>query len=255
MTNLINLPDLVKGYEFRPQLRDRITSPFTVWPSEASCVKPNGTTVGKCLRQMYYEWKKVPTTNTISEHLILTIIWGQAIEAYLIKKFQKMGILVGEKEDYAFKFSMNDIRVSGRLDGIIKQGNQAPIIEIKTYENDPKYIQEMPKIPHLLQIFLYICLYRPKVPFGLLYYRQRPQRFGTIKDICHRVEFIKQNGDAYPVINGNIYKEISFKGIVSQWKKAKYFITNNILPPKSYTGKSKQCSWCLHRGKCKQDGD
>ena len=248
------LVDKVKGYEFDRELRDRITSPFTVWPYEASCVKPNGTTVGKCLRQMYYEWKKVPPTNTISEHLILTIIWGQAIEAYLIKKFKAMGILVGKKEDYAFKFNLNDdIRVSGKLDGIIKQGNQTPLIEIKTFEGSPKYILEHPKLPHLLQAFLYICLYTPKAPFILVYYRERPgNRFGSVRDIQHRIDVVKQNGDAYPVINGNIYKEVSFKGIVNQWKKAKYHITNNILPPKSYQGSKGPCSWCGYRKECKK---
>ena len=247
--------ELVKGYEFNPPVHDRVLDPFTVWPSEASCIKPNGTTVGKCLRQMFYEWKKIIPTNKISEHLIQTIIWGEAIENYLIKRFKRMGILVGNKKDYAFKFKLKDnIRVSGKVDGIVKYNGVTPIIEIKTYEGEPKYILNMPKIHHLMQAFIYLGLYRPKVPYSIVYYRQRPGgRFGPLKDIAHRIDFIKVDNMTYPVINGTVYKEVSFEGIEDQWKKAKYYITNNILPPKSYSGKSKNCSWCVYRDKCKKD--
>lgn len=249
----MNLTNLVKGYEHSPPPKERVEKPFTVWPSEASCLNSKGKVIGKCLRQMYYEWKCVTPSGKISDHLIQTIIWGEAIEAYLIKRFKAMGILVGSKESYKFKFDLNgNIRVSGRLDGMIKHENQTPAIEIKTYEGEPKYILHHPKEPHLMQAFLYLCLYRPKLPYIIVYYRQRPgHRFAQTKDICHRIDYVKIDNDAFPVINGQTFKEISFRKIASRWKKAKYYITNNILPPNDFSARSKgPCSWCLYKNEC-----
>jgi hypothetical protein len=251
----MGLATLVKGYEYKPPFKDRVLKPFTVWPSEASCVKPSGTVIGKCFRQMYYEYKKVPYTNSLSEHLTQTIIWGEAIEHYLINKFRSLGILE-DKDLWKYKYEIEkDLVISARLDAIVQPKFMPKYgVEIKTYEGEPKYILERPKEHHLMQGFIYLVTFRPQLPYIIIYYRQRPgHRFAQIRDIEHRIDYVKLKGKTYPVINGKPYKDINFEGIVERWKKAKYYMINNTLPPKDYSGKARQCSWCLYRDKCRKE--
>lgn len=248
-----SLQDLIKNNELKDFPRERTKWKF--YPSEASFINKRGTVIGKCLRECWYKWMQYPATNDLSKHIINTIIWGIGIEAHLIRQFKKNDILVTSQAAYKATIAKDAI-LSMRLDAIIKYGKTEPCVEIKSYEGEPKYILTRPKEPHLLQSFLYLVTYKPRLPYIIVYYRQRPgHRFQETKDIQHRIDCIKIDNNIYPVINGEVSKDIDYKGIIKRYLKLKDYIEKKQLPPRDFSGKAKPCSWCCYRNQCKGEAD
>lgn len=252
----MKLFELIKRIEFKDFPRPR--TPWKFYPSEASFKREDGKILGKCHREIFYKWKQYPPTRELSEHLITTIIWGMGIEEHLIKNFKKANILVDSQA--AYKANINDeFILSMRLDGIIKSSSnpkksQNVGLEIKTYEGEPKYILTQPKEPHLLQVFLYLMTFKPKLPYIIVYYRQRPgHRFQETKDLQHRIDYIKYEGKHYPVINGKRSDLMHYEGIIERYRTLKDYIQKDIVPPKDYSGKAKQCSWCSYKERCAKE--
>ena len=235
------LQDIIKSVEYKNMPHGRTQWEF--YPSEASFINKNGTVIGKCLRECYYKWLQMPPTNDLSSHVINTIIWGIGIEDHIIRGFKKAGILINSQVSYKAKIT-EDMTLSMRLDAIVKRNNQNIFVEIKTYEGEPKYIKERPKEAHLIQAFLYLVTFRPKFPYGIIYYRQRPgHRFAETRDIEHRIDSVTLNGLTYPVINGKLYDKINYEDIIKRYQKLKKYMQVKVLPPRDFSGKARQCSY------------
>ena len=50
------------------------------FPSEASCVKEDGTIIGKCLRCLFYQWNNVPESNPLPDRVKLLGEIGNFVE-------------------------------------------------------------------------------------------------------------------------------------------------------------------------------
>lgn len=156
-----------------PERSSYARTQWRFWPSEASCVKPDGTVVGKCLRSSYYMWKDTPESNPVPERVKLLGNIGLFVE-YMTRK----GLLakkiypaeLNKKENRKFRVTLvDDIILSGEVDVIAGNSEEICGIEVKSYSNSTYQLKDKPKAPHLLQTFLYAIFYKKaKLPYFLI---------------------------------------------------------------------------------------
>jgi CRISPR/Cas system-associated exonuclease Cas4 (RecB family) len=232
-------------------------TPWRFWPSEASCLKEDGTLVGKCIRQLYYDWYKLPLSNPLPERVLLLGKIGNFVEYetrknLLVKKVYSLED--NKKENRKFKVLLtDDIYLSGEVDIIAGNGVEHCGIEVKNYSNSTYQILNKPKDPHLLQAFLYAVYYTPKQPYFLIKYCPSMISKYATKDVYHRIDWAEIKDEVYPVINGGVYRDIKISGIIRRYKESKYYIKNKILPIRDYIRSSTQCKQCQFRDYCKTD--
>ena len=231
------LIDLIKQ-ELQDKSKYKRTE-WRVWPSEASCVKPDGTIVGKCLRQVFYKWNGLPESNPLPERVKLLGKIGNYVEYQTRKELLAKKLYPKEankKENRKFRVNIiDDIVLSGEVDIIAGDSYEQCGLEVKNYSNSTHQIVGKPKEPHLLQTFLYLIYYKPQPPYFLMKYCPSMISKYATSIIYHRIDWIDIDEEIYPVINGGVYKEVSKGGIIRRYKEAKYYIKNKIIPIKEFT--------------------
>lgn len=227
------------------------------WPSEASCTKPDGTIIGKCLRQLYYSWKGIPETNPIPDRVKLLGKIGNFVEYETRKELVNKKVYsleANKKKQRKFKVNLvDDIILSGEVDIIATYMDETCGIEVKNYSNSTYQLLNKPKEPHLLQAFIYLIYYKPQQPYFLIKYMPSMVSKYATKEVYHRLDFIDIENETYPVVNGGIIKDIKLSSIVRRYKEAKYYIKNNILPTKDFKLSAKNCQQCVFKDYCKKD--
>lgn len=227
------------------------------WPSESSCLKEDGILIGKCLRQLFYEWNHIPESNPIPDRVKLLGKIGNFVEYKTRKELVAKKIYpkeINKKDNRKFKVNIvDDIILSGEIDIIAANEQEHCGIEVKNYSNSTYQILNKPKDAHLLQTFLYVVYYKPQQPFFLIKYCPSMVSKYATKDVYHRIDWIEIDKEIYPVINGGVYKDIKISSIIRRYKEAKYYIKNKELPIRDYTRSSTQCKQCQFRDYCKKD--
>jgi len=237
-----------------------IRTKWKFWASEASCKMPDGKIMGNCMRRMFYQWSGEDVTNPVSDWVKNLAEIGNYLEEKTRTEFKKKGIYPEEankKSNRKFRVDIfKDAVLSAEVDIVIEDEDEKVGVEVKSYSNSTYKIEPRPKDNHLLQTFLYSYFYEPKKDFFLIYYRPSMISEYAIKDLYHRIDWVELEGETHPVINGQVDKRISIKGIIDRFKEAKYYIENNTLPKREFTKSSKACQYCPYKSKCwEQDGD
>lgn len=230
---------------------------WSFWPSEASCIKSDGTIIGKCLRCLFYQWNGLPESNPLPDRVKLLGKIGNFVEYETRKELvnKKLYSLdANKKENRKFKVNLvDDIILSGEVDIIAENKEEHCGMEVKNYSNSTYQLLNKPKDPHLLQTFLYAVYYQPKQPYFLIKYCPSMISKYATKDVYHRIDWIEIDKEIYPVINGGVYREIKMSSIIRRYKEAKYYIKNKELPIKDFIRSSTQCKQCNFRDYCKKD--
>jgi len=229
------------------------------WPSEASCINDNGNIIGKCLRQLFYEWNSIPESNPLPEKVKNLGKIGKFVEYQTRKELLKKKIYlleINKKEKRKFQVNLvDDIILSGEVDIIATSKTEHCGIEVKNYSNSTYQIIEKPKDPHLLQTFLYLIYYKPQQPYFILKYMPSMISKYATKDVYHRIDWIELDKETYPIVNGGVYRDIKLSSIIKRYKEAKYYIGNSILPVREFKRNSKTCQQCQFKDYCKKDNE
>ena len=177
MTKKYSLIELIqKPMKDRPKT---VRREWRFWPTEASCIGAKGQTIGKCLRNAYYQWTGEDVTNPVSDFVKQCGDMGNYLELKTINQFKQKGIFPEHLNKKSIRKQQVKIldgtaELSGEVDIFIGGGTQNAGVEVKSYVNSTYKVQAKPKDPHLLQAFLYLCLFTPVQPYFLLYYRPSP---------------------------------------------------------------------------------
>jgi hypothetical protein len=202
------------------------------WPSEASLVLDNGTIIGKCIREQFFERNYYPYDKEIAARIIRIFKVGKAIEQIEIEHAKGAGIHIDD--DVEFKLELDGIIISGRMDALYTddQGNTI-CVEYKTgegffyekevYGRGPKSAN--PKSEHVLQVMCYLKAH-PHIPYGVIFYLNR-DKMDTIE---HKIELI----DDYAVING-VRSAYHIGGMIDRWKKLTSYLESKEIPPPDFT--------------------
>lgn len=241
-----------------PDRESYTRTPWRFWPSEASCVKPDGSVVGKCLRSSYYRWKEVLESNPVPDRVKLLGNIGLFVEYQTRKSLLANKIYpreLNKKENRKFRVNLiDDIILSGEVDIIAGNGQEICGIEVKSYSNSTHQLKDMPKMPHLLQTFLYAIYYnKAELPYFLIKYMPSMISKYATRTVYHRIDWVAIDNDIYPVINGGVFKSVSKNGIIKRYKESKYYIKNNILPKREFTKSTTNCKYCNYKDYCWKD--
>ena len=255
MTKKYSLSDIIK----RP-LRDRpkiIRTKWRFWPTEASCLSEKGDVIGQCLRRSAYQWLEFDITNPVNDFVKECGEIGCYLESRTINEFKKKGIFREELNKRSVRkqavLLFEGAELSGEIDILISGGTQNAGVEVKSYVNSTYKVQAKPKEPHLLQTFLYLCLFEPKQPYFLIYYRPSPLSKWATEDVIHRIDTVTMNNKTYPVINGKIDRNISLEGIINRYKELQKYVEAKVLPKRDFTKSSKACEYCPYHNQCWND--
>jgi len=207
------------------------------WPSQASAKLKDDTIVGNCLRQSFYNIRKIPATNLPSVSKIRKMAYGNVIEAYELDKGKSAGIVVDQA--VPFKLAINDhLTVSGKLDGISLIDGVYKCLEYKTSAGYSFKKQiwgtetecGFPRWSHLMQVMLYLD--------GFKDHKQYPFDTAVIiyidRESCLTTEFEVKMNDGFPVLDGELVESINLKSIYERYEELHEYLIKNILPPCDY---------------------
>jgi len=174
-----------------PKEKKTIRTKWRFWPTEASCVSPKGTIIGRCMRRTWYQWMGYDVTNPVNDFVKQCGDIGCYLEEKTKREFRNKGIFPEELNKKSIRKQQitifKDAQLSGEIDILIAGGTQNAGIEVKSYVNSTYKVQEKPKDPHLLQTFLYLCLFEPKQPYFILFYRPSPLSKWATEDVYHDI--------------------------------------------------------------------
>lgn len=206
------------------------------WPSQASAILADGSKVGMCHRQGFYQIKGVPATNFAALTNIRQRGTGKAIEEFEIGVAKKAGIFV--QEQVPFMTQYKNIFVRGKMDALYNIESNLKGVEYKTgsgymFERTiwgTETIGGSPKPTHLMQGMLYVDHFKDHKEFKFdelfLVYVDR----GSGKD----QEFSIKLKNGYPVINDELDESINVTSIYERFVALDKYLVRNTLPPCDY---------------------
>jgi hypothetical protein len=235
--------------------RKTVRTKWRFYPTEASCVSPRGKVIGKCIRACAYQWLGYDETNPVGEFVKECAEIGNYLEAKTISEFKQKGIFLedmNKRDVRKQKIQIIDEEsvLSGEVDIYIGGGTQNAGVEVKSYYNSTYKVEAAPKENHLLQAFLYLCLFEPKQPYFLIYYRPNLKSPYAESDVVHRIDSVDIGGDIYPVINGEVEKRITLGGIIERYALLKKHVIAGQLPKREFSRNSKSCDMCVFKDQC-----
>jgi len=203
------------------------------WPSEASCVMPDGSMVGKCLREKYFDNKSYPPDKEIAPRIQRIMDVGKAIEQSEIERAKNAGIWIAD--DVGFQMEISDgIIVSGKLDAIYKDSdNNEVCVEYKTssgytFEKEVygkfNRAKANPKPEHILQVMIYLEAMK-QIPYAIIYYVNRDKM-----DIMEHE--VRLDG-GYAIVNGD-RTEFNIVSIYDRYILMSEYLNNDQMPPCDY---------------------
>lgn len=232
-----------------------IRTKWRFWPTEASCVSDKCRVIGKCLRNSTYQWLSYDVTNPVNDFVKECGNIGNYLEDKMIRECKAKAILPPELNKKSVRkqavFLFEGAELSGEIDILIGGGTQNAGVEVKSYVNSTYKVQAAPKDPHLLQAFLYLCLFEPKQPYFLIAYKPSPLSKWATEDVYHRIDNVTlDDGKTYPVINGKIDKRINLQGIIDRYKELQKYVKSKTLPKREFSKTSKTCEYCPFHKQC-----
>jgi CRISPR/Cas system-associated exonuclease Cas4 (RecB family) len=256
----VSIIDIVNASCNMNRKSNRIQSPkWRFYPTEASCVSPRGKVIGKCLRQRTYQWLGYKVTNEVNDFVKGCGAVGMWLEDQMIEEFKKKGIYLEERNARSVRKQQvpildDDSVLSGEVDIYIGGGTQEAGVEAKSYFNSTNNQSKAPKEAHLLQTFLYLCLFEPKQPYFLIVYRPNPfsdySTQGEEGKLTFRIDVVEVDGEKYPVIDGKVDSRIKLSNILERYALIKKHVKGNILPKREFSRSSKSCKQCNYADQC-----
>lgn len=253
MNKKYSLIELIKK---EPKDRPKVVRrEWRFWPTEASCIGKKGQTVGKCLRNSYYQWGGYDITNPVNDFVKQCGDMGNFLELKTINEFKSKNIFPYDKNKKDIRKQQVPIldgtaELSGEVDIFISGGTQSAGVEVKSYVCGTAKQQAEPKEAHLLQTFLYLCLFTPVQPYFILYYRPSPLSKWATEEIVYRIDKVTIEGKTYPVINSKINRDITLEGILERYALLKKCVETKTMPNKEFTKSNKACLYCPYKEKC-----
>jgi hypothetical protein len=218
------------------------TSPRELlYPIHASCDKiinkENNFTrpCGICIRASYYSnigfsEKNLDTGRFLSRKL------GDFTEYMLLSLMEKSGSLVSKGD----KFILEEQKISGRIDAIIKYNNEDVGLEIKSISSNKYILSKIfggfagsipyPKVEHILQCMIYQYAFLSTLSKFVICYIRRDN--GCIKEF--EISLFMEDNDFYPVIDGIVDRSISLNNIFKRYDILSNSIKNSIPPQRDY---------------------
>lgn len=203
--------------------------PKAFYPSMASCRSATtGKIIGKCLRQMYYQWKGIEVTNPRNYRNWVSTELGNAYEKSFLNAYARRGLLKAK----AVKIFTEvwGLPITFKLDGVTKDNE---IIECKTcYGRAFAYsVEYAPRDSDLVQIMLYL---------GLTSYPVCILPYGSRDDTAQRAGWRITKQD---IEKAGIY----LSNILARWKILQHHLDNDILPDRDFQlGVDWMCSYCSY---------
>ncbi len=209
-------------------------------PSSASFRLENGKVVGACLRECYYDRKKVPVTNEDSIAMKRRQHLGKLVELELVDNWKKAGMF----EAGNIRIYDPVLNISGELDCVLKLPTGEKIIgELKTYYGywaakeieGTKTIKPKPKDQNLLQTLLYLYFFRDQVAGAKIYYVARDSGHESCFNIGLRAV-----GDRHYAVVGHetetmeLHPEIYVEGILDRYHILNNFVAANMPPGREF---------------------
>ena len=216
----------------------------SLYPVFASCeVEPSKKyyfkkVVGKCLRAAYLDCIGYGTSDKEVGNLGRKISQklGDASERAVLNLLSDANVLI----DKNIKFKIEDLFISGKLDGIVNLFNKEYGLEIKSLSSNQFTINQIfgspwnsnpsPKIDHVLQVIPYLYAFRDRLDKFILYYIRRDN--GDVKEFM--VEFAAFENDMIIVIDGIPNYDITLNKVIGRFKALKTFIDSNVIPPPDF---------------------
>lgn len=212
--------------------------PFKHYPSSASCVKPDGSVAGACLRQLYWKATKEPVTNPWRLAGVLQRGFGDAIHTWLFGKLKGLPHL-NLVVEAAGKLKVDELsrEVSYRMDGLVNIEGKSGGCELKTTQ--ARSIDKMaeeggPKDAHILQVFDYMAANPAMVFFSLIY---------VARDSGMHVEYlIERDGkdfwltQVFPTQGQRmLITTLSVAAVTARRKELEMAVDNKALPPRDFS--------------------
>ncbi len=228
--------------------------------------------IGACMRAMWYKAKQEPESNPRDFSNRLQAGFGNAIHTWVLSKLQKSK-KISLTAEAAGRVVVDGLtkEVSFRLDGLVTHRGELGGLEIKTQQGYG--LQRMikdggPKASDILQCLSYFGTNEAINWFGLVY---------LARDSGFRAEYHIWKEDDKFYIKGLVphmltveITELTFPGIINEWKKLESHIAADTIPKrdykvvfaddgrivdsrvkKGYKYKSDfRCIYCSYQGKC-----
>lgn len=206
------------------------------WPSQASVILSDGTVIGTCLRQSFYNIRRIPITDPPPVSRIRKMAYGNKIEEYELEKAQEAGILLAK--GVPFELVVGHIIIKGKLDGI---GNHEQRIKCMEYKTSGGYSFKkqifgsetkagFPRWSNLMQVMLYLDGFREHKEYmfteAVLIYIDR--------ETCQTTEFVITLKDDHPVIDGEMITKLTLSSIYKRYETLYKYLSSNTLPPMDY---------------------
>jgi len=261
---MIDLKEMLDGLRVKPYVtgyKPRTSN----YPSAASVqFEKNGRTIteGNCMRQDWYEFKNFNQgkKGARSARISRILDAGKMYEDMFVTEFKNAGIWVGDE----IPFYIEDCKLSGRIDALIKDPTKAPAppgrpspdqligVEIKTCAGffgtkgpikagkmGGKDIPLAPKIDNVLQCLCYLEYYSK---FGinkwLLIYIDRGLGDSEKYPAHWNYHIIEVDKDRHPVVTNEhgttVWSHFTVDDVLNRFRKLIKHVDDNTLPPRDY---------------------
>lgn len=218
---------------------------FRVKPTQASVIipySPNYTMLaGVCNRSAWFSNLSIPDTNPSSVKGERRMDMGKIIEEREHMYAEHAPNMKVISKNMRLKVPLiDDIMISGELDRLSQDpDSRIVVVEIKTFYGydarkeimGAKEIAGRPKYQHLLQTFVYLYMLQQSnvdVKYAVIHYIDRTD----FEQQVFIVEMVMQDGDAYPVINGRMDRNVRLSSIIARYTQLGLAVKNRQLPPR-----------------------
>jgi len=214
------------------------------WASECSVKLRDGTVIGKCLRDVYYSFKKIPPTNPPDERGEMVFETGRRLEAMMIDYFKEVGIW---RDDHVKGFD-DEHNISYEIDCLIdlnggRDISNFQIVELKTvnsYGFEDLQTSGYPKLEHLVQLGIY--LNNEKLETGFLFYLDKNTQRKKIFQVHVENDKI--------FLDGKPFELFTMRDVWKRLETLRKHIENNEPPPRDFCKRDWQCKYCGRRDYC-----
>ena len=203
------------------------------YPSAAS-IKVGDKVIGACLRQSFYAMTGVPQTNPPTAKSWWKMRLGTLVEKDLVDVWKRGGFHVNN----SVKFYNELINLSGELDDVLLIAGNLFCCEIKSIEGyyavkehiGTKEKPGYPKLPQLMQAFLYTWHFRDRLSGCKMYYIARDS--GDQKE--YTVECFQDGDDFFPMVDGIVDRRFPLSGIIKRYQELKEHLRNKTVPDRDF---------------------
>lgn len=202
--------------------------------------------LGSCLRQQWFDKTDTPKSNPSSNPVLeMSKAAGEFWENWLISKLGKTVVqsqILATDPKY---FVKGFVDILTAVNGVLELG------EIKTYDGSNYFNSKQilgskdapptPKIPHLLQAFRYLLIFKDKVKTINLIYLDRSCS-AWFKNYQFKITLFEYEGSFYPQVESiwydeiytKVYKEIDSQSLYATEAEFLNYLKSKKVPPATY---------------------